>query len=79
MTDRVKLLLKQKYGLVHVPTHHKVRDWFAAQKRERATGVSPEDAGLAAARRVFPYEFKEAAVHEGPPVEQILRELSASR
>ncbi len=75
MTDKVKLLLKQKYGLVHVPNHHKVKDWFAAQKREQADGASAEDAGIAAARAVFPYEYKEHAVYEGPRIEDILEEF----
>ncbi len=75
MSDRTKLLLKKKYGLVHVPSHHKVKDWYALQKRERAGGVTDEDAGLAAARSVFPYECKEEAVHDGPPVAEILREF----
>ncbi len=79
MTDRVKLLLKQKYGLVHVPSHHKVKDWHDAQKRERSGGVSDEDAGLAAARAVFPYECKAHAIYDGPSIQAILDEINKSR
>ncbi|WP_455381340.1 hypothetical protein [Salinispira pacifica] len=75
MLDRAKLLLKEKYCLVHVPTRHKVVRWAELARSHRKTGQSVEHAGLLAARAVFPYELKEYNLYSGPAVEAILAEL----
>jgi hypothetical protein len=75
MLDRAKLLLKEKYCLVHVPTRHKVDRWAQLTGSHRKTGQSVEHAGLLAARAVFPYELKEYNIYDGPRVEEILTEL----
>lgn len=75
MLDRAKLLLKDKYCLVHVPNRHKVIRWAELARSHRKSGESSEHAGLLAARAVFPYELKEYNLYGGPAVETILAEL----
>lgn len=76
MYDSLKLILKRKYSLVHVPNRHKVERWIEETRRHHAAGDSPEHAGIRAARSVFPYEMKEHAVYSETSVGEIL-ELSA--
>jgi len=75
MLDRAKLLLKDKYCLVHVPNRHKVVRWDELTRANRKDGQSTEHAGLLAARAVFPYEIKEYNLYDGPAVQEILDEL----
>ncbi|HUX14408.1 MAG TPA: hypothetical protein VMW87_15375 [Spirochaetia bacterium] len=75
MLDRAKLLLKDKYCLVHVPNRHKVIRWAELTRSHRKTGQSVEHAGLLAARTIFPHELKEYNIYSGPGVESILFEL----
>ena len=77
MIERVRLLLKSKYGLVHVPSVHKTRRWIEEARSMLAAGQPSEQAGIAAARSVFPYEFKPYNVHTGATVEEIIMESSA--
>lgn len=77
MIERVRLLLKSKYGLVHVPSVHKTRRWIEEARAKLAAGQPPEQAGIAAAQSVFPYEFKPYNVHAGATVEEIITESSA--
>ena len=77
MIERVRLLLKSKYGLVHVPSVRKTRRWIEEARAKLAAGQPSEQAGIAAAQRVFPYEFKPYNVHTGATVEEIITESSA--
>ncbi|MFP4375214.1 MAG: hypothetical protein ACLFPO_12855 [Spirochaetaceae bacterium] len=77
MIERVRLLLKSKYGLVHVPSVHKTHRWLEVTRANIAAGQPPEQGGMAAAQRVFPYEFKPYNIHAGATVEQIITESSA--
>lgn len=66
-SDRLRTFLKRKYSLVHVPSRHKAARWTEEARLLVAGGMSPEAAGLQAARKVFPYECKEHALYaEGP-------------
>lgn len=71
--DRLKLLLRDKYSLVHVPNRHKVTKWLALTRSHLKTGQAAEQAGLLAARMVFPYEVREHAIYASAPVEELLR------
>jgi len=75
MLDRAKLLLKDKFCLVHVPNRHKVVRWNELTRAHQKDGQSAEHAGLLAARAVFPYEIKEYNLYDGPAVQEILDEL----
>lgn len=72
MIERARLLLKSKYGLVHVPSVHKTRRWIAEARRHIDGGEPSEQAGIAAARSVFPYEFKPYNIHSAAPVQEII-------
>lgn len=66
-SDRLRVFLKRKYALVHVPSRHKAGRWVDEARLLAADGLPAEAAGLQAARKVFPYECKEHALHaEGP-------------
>lgn len=69
----INLLLKEKYGLVHVPYERKVRRWVELTRSHMRTGQSPENAGLLAARSTFPYELREHNVYDSSGVEELLR------
>lgn len=73
MTDRLKLLLREKYSLVHVPNRHKVRRWVALTRSHMRTGQPAEQAGLLAARMTFPYEARDYALYSTTPVDELLR------
>lgn len=77
MFDTLKLILKRKYALVHVPSRHKVERWIDETKLYHRSGDSPEHAGLRAARSVFPYEVKEHNLHRETPVSEILEIIEA--
>ncbi len=72
MKDEARLYLKNKYSLVHVPSTHKTSHWLDAYREAVSSGDSPEQAGITAARKVFPYEFKERAVYSEIPISKIL-------
>ncbi|MFP4067497.1 MAG: hypothetical protein ACLFM5_01875 [Spirochaetaceae bacterium] len=72
MNDRVRLLIKSKYGLVHVPSAHKVQRWLEETRGRMAAGEPPEQAGRSGAECVFPYEFKPYNIHGAAPVKDIL-------
>jgi hypothetical protein len=75
--ERVRLLLKSKYGLVHVPSVHKTRRWIEEARAHITAGQPPEQAGIQAARSVFPYEFKPYNIHAAAAVEEILEQFDA--
>lgn len=77
MIERVRLLLKAKYGLVHVPSVHKTRRWIEEARGHIDAGEPPEQAGIAAARSVFPYEYKPHNIHAAAAVEDIIKESAA--
>lgn len=70
--QQIRLLLKEKYSLVHVPSEHKVRKWHDLVKRLIAEGQTREQAGMIAARKVFPYEYREYRVYDGADIDAIL-------
>lgn len=72
MDDRLKLILKRKYSLVHVPNRHKVARWIDETRQAIAAGDPAERAGTRAAKSVFPYEMKEQKIHSETPVREIL-------
>jgi hypothetical protein len=76
MIERVRLLLKSKYGLVHVPSVHKTRSWIDETRSRISSGEPPEQAGTAAAQQLFPYEFKPHNIHASASVEAILKKSS---
>jgi hypothetical protein len=69
---RLALLLKEKYGLVHVPSPKKAERWLSQTSSRINEGAPPEAAGIEAARGIFTHEFKPHAVYAGRPVEEIL-------
>lgn len=77
MKDEARLFLKNKYSLVHVPSTHKTSRWLDVYQGAVASGDSPEQAGITAAREVFPYEFKERAVYSEIPISKILGFLNS--
>lgn len=56
--DRARILLKQKYELVHVPREEKARAWQREALDRLRGGESAEEAGRRAAAALFPYEFR---------------------
>lgn len=63
--------LKRKYGLVHVPSHHRLERWVARYETLLGEGEPPESAGLRAAKEVFPYECKERNAPDLPTAEEV--------
>ncbi len=72
LSDQIRLLLRDKYGLVHIPNRHKMEAWIDRTRGAVSGGVGPEEAGLRAARELFPYELKEHAVYTSHPVPELL-------
>lgn len=73
MNDSIRLMLKRKYGLVHVPNRHRADQWRAEVQRRVAGGEPAEEAGATVARRLFRYEYKPLARYaEGFSVLDIL-------
>ncbi len=70
--ENLKLKLKQKYSLVHVPAERKVKQWLDKVRSHVADGQPAEQAGLRAAKEVFPYEYKEHRVYEEVSVQELL-------
>ena len=70
--QQVRLLLKEKYSLVHVPAERKVEAWRALVRQLIADGQMKEQAGMIAAKKVFPYEYREYRVYDGADVDEIL-------
>ena len=70
--QQMRILLKEKYSLVHVPTEHKVRRWHDQVRQLIAEGQAKEQAGMMAAKSVFPYEYREYRVYDGAGVDDIL-------
>lgn len=77
MKDEARLYLKSKYSLVHVPNPRKTAQWHDAYTAAVSAGEAPEQAGIVAAREVFPYEFKERAVYSEIPISKILGFLNS--
>ena len=69
------LLLKQKYGLVHVPSRHKVEKWAERVRNLMQQGYTEEQAGMEAAKLIFTYEYKEVYSRSGASVGDILNGL----
>ena len=72
MIDKVRLLIKSKYGLVHVPNVHKTRRWIERTRARISFGEPPEQAGSSVAEEIFPYEFKPHRIYTKTGVEEIL-------
>ena len=72
VSDKLRLLLREKYGLVHVPNRHRMAEWVRRTRAGCKAGLPPEDAGVAAARALFPYEFRNHAVHTAAPAMELL-------
>jgi hypothetical protein len=64
--DELRIALKRKYRLVHVPSRHKATAWADAVREFGADGSPPEEAGHRAALKLFPYEYRPSGT-EGPP------------
>jgi len=69
------ILLKEKYGLAHVPSRHKAEKWAHRVGLLLKQGYSEEQAGMEAAKQVFSYEYKEVYVRSGAAVSDILTGL----
>jgi len=69
------LLLKQKYGLAHVPSRHKAEKWARRVRELMKQGYSDEQAGMEAAKQIFTYEYKEVYARSGARVDDILSGL----
>ena len=70
--DDLRIGLKRKYRLVHVPNRHKATAWADAARRFQAEGSPPEEAGHRAALQVFPYEYRLKRPEDTPRVENLL-------
>jgi len=70
--DELRIALKRKYRLVHVPSRHKSEAWARAAQSFRADGSPGEEAGHRAALQVFPYEYRPPASEPTPRVEDVL-------
>jgi hypothetical protein len=73
--EQVKLDLKQKYALVHVPGEYKIRMWYRLTKELIEEGQPAEQAGITAAKKVFPYECREHRVYAEKPVQALLQAM----
>ncbi|MFO7729504.1 MAG: hypothetical protein R6V86_01935 [Spirochaetia bacterium] len=69
------ILIKEKYGLAHVPSLHKAGKWAKRVSVLLQQGYSEEQAGMEAAKQVFSYEYKEVYVRSGAVVSDILAGL----
>ena len=69
------ILLKEKYGLAHVPSRHKAEKWAYRVSSLLQQGYSEEQAGMESAKQVFSYEYKEVYVPSGAAVGDILAGL----
>ncbi|MCF7915450.1 MAG: hypothetical protein K9L66_09815 [Spirochaetaceae bacterium] len=69
------ILLKEKYGLAHIPSRHKAEKWAHRVGVLLQQGYSEEQAGMEAAKQVFSYEYKEVYVRSGASVSDILAGL----
>lgn len=65
------ILLKEKYGLAHVPSRHKAEKWARRVDHLVQQGYSEEQAGMESAKLVFSYEYKEVYVPSGAAVGEI--------
>jgi len=70
--QQIQLLLKEKYSLVHVPTVHKVHQWHDTVIQLIREGQTKESAGMIAAKKIFPYEYREYRVYNSTDVDTIL-------
>jgi hypothetical protein len=68
----IRMLLKEKYSLVHLPSGHKIDEWHRCVLKLLTEGQTKERAGMIAAKKVFPYEYREYRVYDGPEIESIL-------
>ncbi len=69
------ILIKEKYGLAHIPSRHKMEKWAELVHNLMKQGYTAEQAGMEAARRIFTYEYKEVYVRSGATVREILSKL----
>ena len=70
--QQIRVLLKEKYQLVHVPAEQKVKQWHDLVMRLIAEGQPEEQAGMIAAKKVFPYEYRDYQGYGGAEVDKIL-------
>ncbi len=70
--DDLRIGLKRKYRLVHVPNRHKATAWADETQRFQGEGSPPEEAGHRAALKVFPYEYRPGGADETPRVRELL-------
>ncbi|TVQ37940.1 MAG: hypothetical protein EA384_10650 [Spirochaetaceae bacterium] len=79
MSQSARLMLKSKYGLVHIPNRHRCGQWYAEVSKRIAAGEPAEAAGAAIAERLFRYEYKPLARYaDGPSVVEIIAAASTS-
>ena len=79
MDPQLPILLREKYGLVHVPGVRRCLRWVDRCRAEIAAGVPPESAGLTAARSTFPYEARERVIPGASTVTELLRVVGNTR
>ncbi|MFW5742377.1 MAG: hypothetical protein ACOCW3_02445 [Spirochaetota bacterium] len=72
MSDHLKLLLREKYSLGHVPSRHTVARWVALTRSHMQTGQPAEQAGLLAAHKAFACEARDYALYSAMPMEELL-------
>ena len=79
MNEETRLLLKRKYGLVHVPNRHRTQQWCREVGKRIDSGEPAEAAGAAVAERLFRYEYKPLARYaDGLSVQQIIAAATGS-
>lgn len=77
--DELRIGLKRKYRLVHVPSRHKAEAWLEAVRSFAAEDSPEEEAGHRGALRVFPYEYRPPAIEDSPRVRDLLEMVQAEK
>jgi len=72
VNEKMPVVLREKFGLVHVPSSGRCRRWAQRCRAQLTAGLPPERAGLIAAMEVFPYEAKEIVSGSAPDVASLL-------
>jgi hypothetical protein len=79
VNETMRLLLKKKYGLVHVPNRHKCEVWITEVRRRIREGEPAEAAGASVAWELFPYEYKPRAQYGGARVTDVIAAAESPR
>ena len=72
MRADLPLMLRSKYGLVHVPSRLRVERWVQDTREAIRMGLPSERAGLQVVLAIFPYEARELHVPDSPSVEEMI-------